>query len=613
MGPFGLAHTFAEVCRRMRCFAIMATMFAKDAVIIASRDLGLPVLVAFCCLLDGLPVTAQNVSAPPQDSIDTIRTVIKLVQVDVVVTDKKGRPVLDLRPEDFQLFDEGKQQHITAFELLRPPEVGEENNKSGPNSPLPSNTFSNRPEYRMPEGPPTVILLDLLNTPMTDQVRSRKLVMNYLSTQLHDHQRVAVYVLGRRLIRLLDFTSDPKIMHEALNKLRQESSPVDRETSSAGLANDFVTMVDLLNDSSGGVEMVSAVEALRLIEQEWQMRSVKNRVEKTVWAFGEIVRSLEGVAGRKLLVWISGAFPLTFQVASEGQLPRSFQSFSEQLESVAKRLTGARIAVYPVDARGLMPFPLDDIGDRRRMQAFYTRLFSTHSAMKSLAEGTGGLAFYNRNDIDGAVDRSFSDGSTYYTLSYYPDHKNWDGTFREIKVKIDRKRIRYRYRRGYYAIARDQPRLLDIQASFDEGNSGEEELNGALQSFSNAYQVQFTARVNFRESLSGSISLQAVLGVETLLCPDIGGGERRCSVSILVGIFSPDGQLMVNRGHRLRFDLTTEEYSVALKSGLSDRFDLEIPPGRYRLRLVVRDDFTGALGSADFPLVVEECGDVPQE
>ena len=88
------------------------------------------------------------------------------------------------------------------------------------------------------------------------------------------------------------------------------------------------------------------------------------------------------------------------------------------------------------------------------------QLQNVHGTMRDMADRTGGMAFYNTNGLDGAIRKSIEDGSTYYTLAYYPEDKNWNGKFRKIQVKVNRSGVKLRHRMGYYAV---DPRLFADQ------------------------------------------------------------------------------------------------------------------------------------------------------
>ena len=128
------------------------------------------------------------------------------------------------------------------------------------------------------------------------------------------------------------------------------------------------------------------------------------------------------------------------EVTSLPSAPPDRETFKDQIDAAARALNDANVAVYPVDARGLNPPPkgAPPQGD-----------FDT---MNEIADRTGGRAFYNTNDIAGSVREAIDDSRVTYVLGYYPDHGEWNGKFREIKIKVNRPGVEVRYRRGYFAV-----------------------------------------------------------------------------------------------------------------------------------------------------------------
>ncbi|HKS72133.1 MAG TPA: VWA domain-containing protein, partial [Terriglobales bacterium] len=167
--------------------------------------------LAVCCFLVALSVEAQ---APSSGEVPapTIRVSTHMVLVDVVVTDKQGKPVSGLHADDFVVEENGKQQKIAAF--TTPAE-----SNPAPES-LPPGIYSNRAQYRSPGMPITVLLLDAINTPFKDQAYARNQMLRFAKDNLKPDQRVAVMTLTGPLNVLQDFTSDPKVLYTALQRYR---------------------------------------------------------------------------------------------------------------------------------------------------------------------------------------------------------------------------------------------------------------------------------------------------------------------------------------------------------------------------------------------------------
>src|ERR1035437_6613288 len=177
-----------------------------------------PVMKLVFSLLLAAVLLAQN----PQTPVISVTT--RLVEVNVIVRDHKG-PVEGLTKGDFTVFDKGKQQTIDFFSVssthvpLKPP------------PPLPPNVFTNIPERRA-ESPTSasVVLLDYLNTPAFDQPYARAQLAKFIKA-MRPEDRVAVYVLGRKLVVLSDFTADGKKLLETVEKYGVQPSDADQQNT----------------------------------------------------------------------------------------------------------------------------------------------------------------------------------------------------------------------------------------------------------------------------------------------------------------------------------------------------------------------------------------------
>jgi VWFA-related protein len=406
------------------------------------------------------PAQPPAQAANPQASYPALRSVTHLVQINVVVEDKKGNPVTDLTKDDFEVVDQGKPQTISVFSMestrILPPS----------STPPPPNVYSNRIDQQ--SGPPTsitVILIDALNTHFFDMNYARQELTKYLK-QIQPQDRVALYGLTDRLKVLHEFTNDATSLIAALNQVPTVETP---QMSASGLDpsntgdDDLDTFLDTANQKVSDFMTI-------------------NRATTTAKALQAIAEHIARLPGRKNLIWVSGGFPLDFGLDEmDINSTRDARSFNEDIERAARSLNDANVAIYPVDARGLIGMPSSLSASSRgpvfRAQSSGnsmstatrgrtsptsappansmtinpdSKIFDT---MNILAERTGGRASYNSNDIQGAIRRAIDDSRVTYVLGFYPGHGQWNGKFHEIKIKLRRPGTNIRYRRGYFAFA----------------------------------------------------------------------------------------------------------------------------------------------------------------
>jgi len=543
-----------------------------------------------CACLLGVLAFAQapapspgQTTAPAKQEPAVLRVTTRLVQVNVIVQDKKGKPVTGLTKEDFALLDLGQPQQISSFSVEA---IGA---LPAPAQPLPANFYSNRLERK--GGTPTavtVILLDGLNTKFEDMAYARQQIIKFLS-QLQPQDRVALYTLTTHLAVLHDFTSDATPLLRALERYKGHHS--------AALAASEPEPADT------GVDQIDAF--LDDANQRVSDFYVKNRVRLTARALEAIANHLAQLPGRKNLIWVSGSFP--FYIGFDDVPASSTQGptvFNEEVEHAARALNNANLAIYPVDARGLISpaaanpaFGAASGGPLRSRgrAASIPRLSpprANFDTMNILAERTGGRAFYNTNDIQGSIRHAIDDSRVTYVLGYYPAHGKWDGKFHEIKVQVKHPGVRVRARRGYFAWP-DTP----LNAKQREAL-----LREAVSSPLEATSLGLNVRVK-PVDVPGARTLKTELQVYSRdLTLELQGDRWVGGLDLLCVQQAPDGRDLTGESQTINLRLTRPTYERIMQDGLIWPHDFRIADGAAQLRIVVRDISSGAIGSVDIPL-----------
>jgi VWFA-related protein len=565
-----------------------------------------------------------------QEPTPVVRVTTKLVLLDVVATDKDGKPVTDLKAEDFTLEESGKKQKIAVFSMERP-------GQAATRPTLPPNIFSNRPEFNMPTGPATVLLIDALNTPFSDQARARMELMKYASTQLKPGQQVAVYALGIRLYKLLDFTSDPEELKRAISSFQPATLPQQGQlmapvTPSPVLASGGNTKMGTAPTSTS---YPSALREMQQFQAEQAAPNLQIRIGTTLAAMQLIAREVSGKAGRKNLVWVTSGFPLSLNPTtnettfvnmardSRGGEPlpqeHTYGAFNQQVRQestevvrrAAAMLSDAQVAIYPVDARGLLGATgladassqgvngsgLLQMGNEygSRVSAAGAGIPDSQASMVEIAEETGGRVYKNRNDIDNAVANASDDGGTSYTLGYYSGRKKADNEFHKFKVTVNRPGVKLHYRRGYFAVDAGKPNPKERDA----------ELTAALFNV-NARDTMllFDAQV-----APPPPSAKAQVPVRFLVRPDSVMSEEekngaKVDMDFVVAAITTDGRLAAREAKTVNATLDSTQLAQVKQKGLLLPIEVSLPPGSYSLRLAVRDNRTGYLGTLTAPLTL---------
>jgi VWFA-related protein len=545
----------------------------------------------------------QPATSPTPDklpALPTFKVTTRLVVVDVVATDSKGHPITDLKAEDFTLLEAGANQQIKIFNFQQPTSSDQ---TQQPPAKMPPNLVTNVPSYK-PNRALSVLLLDGLNTDSVAQKYARQEMLNYVE-KLPQGQPVAIYLLGNKLRLLQDFTTDPDLLKQALGKMKDKNSPLLKNDPalSAAAAQNLAQM--------GLQGMITQIQGF---EQEQVSAQIDQRVENTVNALMSLARTLAGYPGRKNLIWVSSSFPsnlldleglTSVDVRRQASATSDQRSYSNQIERLSSALSNARVAVYPVDSHGVGNFgSVSDMANRDSngsfMQVVAADPQAAHTTMNTVAERTGGRAFYNTNDLNGAIREGIEDGSTYYTLGYYPENKDWDGKFRKIVVKSNRSGVKLHYREGYVASDPHAYRKLNPnQQAMDFGQA----LN-LENPIATALPFK-SALIMPSEKTANKLVINFGIDAHNLSFELQDDGLQHTSVDCAVQVFNSTGTpLHTVQAQNFAAALKPEQYQLVLQKFFPCNQTLALEPGSYLLRLGVRDNTTGLIGTVNAPVTI---------
>lgn len=561
-------------------------------------------------LIACLNSSAQDQSK--QGAGTVLKSNTRLVVVDVVATDSKGEPVSNLNARDFKLLENGKEQEIRVFDFQQPGETQAAASAPTANAPaaipakLPANVFTNAPAYKRSSAL-NIILVDLLNTVTSGQAYTHDELARFLEKFTPDGP-VAIYVLSSDLRLLQDFTDDPQVLQKAVLRLDSKGSA-------------------LLDNKTGGPPVVmpavagmpaSLQKAMRDREDEARSFSTGQQIRITLTALSSLARGLSSYPGRKNLIWISDGFP--FYVNPRSANESDSRGYGRKASETDNGLMDSQVAIYPVDAHAIQVISFYDIGigDLRNVgvtgpamaiagsmalkfmsQDFNERL-GVHTTMNDLAEQTGGEAFYNRNSIEGAVRKSIADGSTYYTLGYYPQDKNWNGKFRKIEVKTARQGVKLRYRLGYYALEpgtlnsnNPEHREVALRQAMDVNSP----ISSALQF--RAFVVAPSEKTKNKVVVNFGVDPHAISFEKSA------DGLEHATVECAVEAYSENGKVK-SEATTVNAALQPDAFAHVQQTFFPCQQALDLPPGNYSLRLGVVDHRTGLLGTANATATVPE-------
>jgi VWFA-related protein len=467
-----------------------------------------------------------------------------------------------LKAEDFTVLEDGKPQKISGFSFKQGNIATQI--KSGPTA----GTFSNAPQFTNVTSM-NVILLDAINGDFAGYAYGRDQLLKFLDKGKLK-QPTALYALEQKLTLLHDFTTDIT----ELKALVQDFKPVGP-----------VHVQDVYSAASPFAARAPSIS------------TTVNTMDITITGLNSLARALAGYPGRKNLIWVSAGFPITLfpeviydegtpfcrpactanlSMAQSTSFGRgSGKDFEAEVQKAANALMNAQVAVYPVDESGLQK----------------DNHLNSINTMRSLADRTGGKAFYNRNDVEVGVRTSIDDGSTYYTLEYYPQNKTWDGKFRIIQIK-GRSGVGLRYRQGYYAI---DPGIQSKDADKTLAKNFSDALS--LDSPS-ATGVVFRAGIAPLSPRAQQVTVNFAIDPHTLAFEHKDDGLEHAAVGCAVAAFSEKGSLVKEEITNLTATMKTDEFQKMMQGQqFPCKRSIELKPGNYNLTLGVVDRNSRLMGT----------------
>ena len=531
----------------------------------------------------------QPSGSPSAEPVPTFRVTSRMVTLEVIAKDHHGQAVPGLKASDFQVFEQElgwrkeKREQKVAFFREVDKQVLAQTDKSKVQ--VPEGIFTNLLSLQKNPVPPTILLVDGLNTELSAQMQVHAQMVKMLNS-LPSDVPVAVYLMGRGVKVLQGFTTDPTLLKTALSKAAMPSSVV---ASTVDPRDDPDSLSTLMGDMPQISQ--STLAAIQSFEQEQYASSMDWRVRATVEALISVARHVAGYPGRKNLLWISSSFPIVLN--ADASTFDSFRTYQDDMRKLAAVLADAKVAVYPIDPAGVSTSRYMQAGSRNRSNARDALAresqlrFTQQATMDELAQQTGGSVCVNDNDLGDCVKRAIDDSSAFYEIAYYPDSQDWSRDFRKIIVKTNRPGVHLAYRQGYFT---------GEENNKDPKKQDSELLQAACEDYLNATSILFAAKSLPPDSPENLKFYLAIDPTSLTFVPTQDGGED-LKINVAVCTFDKAGKPLHLMRDPIDRTFSAKEYNtlVALK-GLPHI--VSIPgPKPAAVRLLVKDLASGRVGS----------------
>jgi VWFA-related protein len=566
-----------------------------------------------------VPVGAQEPQQapsqpPPQATV--FRAGTSAIVLDVVVRDRRGRPVVDLQPGDVTVVEDGQPREIRSFRLIeRAPVAG----ASG------APAASVVPGVAQPDPLRRITLVSLVFDHLGQNARAlaQKAARDYVARPLPAGQWVGVFRLDDRLHLVQAFTRDTAALATAVDRATataiKEDAPMrpgaSRERAGdaehAKSADREVNADERHTVTSDAADPIFR-EAILRMQALAETADLSQRGHGTFYPLMALARAQGGLEGRKAILFFSEGL----------QVPAAVEEAFKASISEANR---ANVSIYAVDARGLdagrdlrasgaalerasrvsqgaIATPGSgavSVEELRNDDLVETALRSSPQAvLRELAESTGGALIANTNDIGKGLDRVTADLASYYEIAYVPRSGEPDGAFRRIEVKVARRGVDVTSRSGYFALpATDALPLLPYELP----------LLAAAAATPPPYAVDFDAGVfRFHDAPRGR-QLALVTEVQTAaltLQEDAKTKRYRAHVALMALVKDAAGSVVERLSRSYPLEGPLENAAAVRRGKLLLSQQLWLPPGRYTITAVVRDHLANRASVRRLPIRV---------
>lgn len=562
------------------------------------------ILLVLVCAAPLAP--AQNEPSPPSVRVP-VQT--ELVRIDVMVSDKSGRPQLGLAAEDFEVLEDGVPQRISQFRAFAAPEAPASTAAQAAGAEPEGATATE------PEAPPRRLVLlavDDVHIDAANLIRLKKTLQRFLERDVPQEDLVGLVTTSGT--RSHPLTTEREALRQAVAKLSVQSRS-QATVASAHITPYQAEMIELGDPEAlrVAVEEITAQRPSPNAEAEAQALARQVLAESvadaraTLETLEQIVRGMADLPGRKAVVLCSDGFLTGLSTRGQGAF---------DIRRITDAGTRAGVVVYGLDSRGLQAnAPGAGAANRRlvmpsimgaRERVTQAGDLAIHDAMHALAAGTGGFLEAFTNDFSGALRKIVHDTDAYYLLAYEPTNGRHDGAFRTIEVRVPRlKGARLRHRKGYLAPDARAAAATGVgpaarEISSVSSEAGPDPLAEALSSSAPAEALRVSLSADFVSVDATSSQLLVSGHVDLRHVPFTRSAERHlATLDMAASVFDEAGRLVRSLpAESAALDLTDASYALALRNGLQFQKAVPLPPGRYRVVLAARETEGGGIGKA---------------
>lgn len=536
----------------------------------------------------------QTPTPSPKSDDEVVKISTHLIQIDVTVTDKHGKIVNDLKPEDFEIYENGQKQDISNFSFVSNTQenVIVEKSKEKEKKPqvvLPPSAIRPEQVHRT-----IALVVDDLSLSFESIYYARRALKKFVDEQMQDGDLVAIIRTGAGMGALQQFTTDKRQLYAAIERIRW--NPVGN-----GNIGTFAAM-EAKVDTGLPPDMQKAIDDSKKDADQFRTNVF---AAGTLGAINYVVRGMQELPGRKSIMLVSDGFKLYEEDSQTGT--REYGRVLDALRRLVDAANRASVVIHTLDARGLVYTGLtaaDDTSGRSadqvesELSGRRDQLFDTQDGLIYLARQTGGTSMINNNDLSGGIRRILDDQS-YYLLGFVPDSDTFDpkaNRFNKLTVKVKRPGVSVRYRSGFFG------RSNEDTATAPTGPTGRNKLFAAVTSPFGSSQIPVRLNAVFNVGNDNIPYVRSLLHIDLsqLKFEELPNKSKKAVIDILVIAFGDNGTIVDQSGKSFVLEFPPAVFEKYLREGLVHVFTFPVKkPGAYQLRVAIRDEATDKVGASN--------------
>lgn len=552
-----------------------------------------------------LSAQTPNATPPVKDDGDVVKISTSLIQIDVTVTDRKGKIVTDLKPEDFEVYENKEKQNITNFSfVLTSPATTirtERKTEIKDQTEIPLPPIPVKPEQIRRT---IALVVDDLGLSAQSIHFVRRSLRKFVDEQMQPNDLIAIIRTGGNVGATQQFTNDKRLLYAAIEKVKWNSS-------GRADAAPFPTQDELLSTEEAKLAGLEVSDAQ--IEEERQrigeIAAFKDNLffSGTLGAVNFIIKGMSTLPGRKSIMFFSDGFRIS-PSDTPGRMPpmnarklRDRDDTIKLLESL-KKLTEvanrASIIIYSFDPRGLVQLPPP--GDPM-YNGVKNRLYNNQEGMTFLAKETGGKTFLHNNDMNIGLEEALEDQKGFYLIGYQPDTESFDPKtrrFNKLQVKVKRPGLTVRYRSGFFGVTDNE--RLSANESISPQNNSEQQLLTAISSPFSVGEIKLKLNTVFGNNQTDGSFIRSFVHINAseLNFSDEPDGWKKAVFDVLAMSFGDNGAPVDTINKTYTLQVKDDKYQKILKEGFVYNFLFPVKkPGVYQMRVAIRDTTTSKIGS----------------